>query len=224
MRSLARELGEKAFRSVGWREGTWQRVHSHFLAVRVRPVHYDYWRSGPHAEQWLLLEWPRGAAEPTKFWLSKLPAQTSLAELVRLAKHRWVVERDDLELEQELGLAAPQRALLARLSPSREALYGGRRVPGGRAEPFFPLRARRAAQARGSRAGAVLPAAGQRGWTNVAVSRAGSPHCGNRLLARYSAAYPCCLFCGARRFGWSIMRPSEPKSCFFQLNKATLGG
>lgn len=126
---------------MGWREGTWQRVHSHFLAVRVRPVHYDYWRSEPHAEQWLLLGWPRGAAEPTKFWLSNLPAHASLRELVRLAKHRWVVERDYLEFKQELGLAAPQRALVARLSPSREALYGGRRVPGGRAEPFFPLRA-----------------------------------------------------------------------------------
>ncbi len=43
---------------------------------------------------------PHGA----KFRLSNLPEQTPLAELVRLAKHRWIVERDSLELKQELGL------------------------------------------------------------------------------------------------------------------------
>jgi hypothetical protein len=72
--------------------------------VWVRPAHRDYWRSEPHAEHWLLAEWPRGAEEPTKYWLSNLPAETPLKKLVELAKHRWIVERDYLELKQELGL------------------------------------------------------------------------------------------------------------------------
>ena len=42
--------------------------------------------------------------EPTKYWLSTLPAQTKLTALVRLAKHRWIIERDYEELKQELGL------------------------------------------------------------------------------------------------------------------------
>ncbi len=50
------------------------------------------------------MEWPRGAQEPTKYWLSNLPVETPLKKLVELAKHRWIVERDYLELEQELGL------------------------------------------------------------------------------------------------------------------------
>jgi hypothetical protein len=45
-----------------------------------------------------------GPEEPTKYWLSNLPAETPLRHLVRLAKHRWIVERDYLELKQELGL------------------------------------------------------------------------------------------------------------------------
>jgi SRSO17 transposase len=72
--------------------------------VRVRPAHRDYWQAEPHAEQWLLIEWPRGAPQPTKYWLSNLPEKTSRKALVRFAKHRWVIERDYEELKQELGL------------------------------------------------------------------------------------------------------------------------
>src|SRR5580704_14764102 len=46
----------------------------------------------------------KGAAEPTKYWLSTLPATTSLKSLVKMAKHRWIIERDYEELKQELGL------------------------------------------------------------------------------------------------------------------------
>ena len=52
----------------------------------------------------LLIEWPKEASEPTKYWLSNLPATTSLKSLVKLAKHRWIIERDYEELKQELGL------------------------------------------------------------------------------------------------------------------------
>jgi len=52
----------------------------------------------------LLIEWPAGEREPTKYWLATLPADTRLAELVKLAKHRWIIERDYEELKQELGL------------------------------------------------------------------------------------------------------------------------
>jgi len=104
VRELAIQMGEKALRRVSWREGTKKRLSSRFVAVRVRPAHRDYWRAEPHPELWLLAEWPRGAAEPTKYWLSNLPPETELKELVRWAKHRWIVERDYLELKQELGL------------------------------------------------------------------------------------------------------------------------
>jgi SRSO17 transposase len=33
-----------------------------------------------------------------------LPAETKLSDLLRLAKHRWIIERDYEELKQELGL------------------------------------------------------------------------------------------------------------------------
>jgi SRSO17 transposase len=45
--------------------------------VRVRPSHRDYWRAEPHPEEWLLIEWPEGDTEPSKYWLSTLPAYTS---------------------------------------------------------------------------------------------------------------------------------------------------
>ena len=52
----------------------------------------------------MLIEWPRGEKEPTKYWVSTLPAHTKLKALVKMAKHRWIIERDYQELKQELGL------------------------------------------------------------------------------------------------------------------------
>ena len=46
----------------------------------------------------------RGEAEPTKYWLSTLPADIDFRELVDFAKLRWRIERDYLELKQEVGL------------------------------------------------------------------------------------------------------------------------
>jgi SRSO17 transposase len=49
------------------------------------------------------------ASEPPKYWLSTLPAKTALKPLVKLAKHRWIIERDYEELKQELGLGHYER-------------------------------------------------------------------------------------------------------------------
>jgi len=54
--------------------------------------------------EWLLIEWPAGEAAPTKYWLSTLPANISFRQLVDFTKLRWRIERDYLELKQEVGL------------------------------------------------------------------------------------------------------------------------
>ena len=89
---------------MSWREGTKKRLPSRFVAWRVRPAHHDERRKEPHAEEWLLIEWPAGESEPTKYWLSTFPSDTPPRELVKIAKHRWIIERDYEELKQELGL------------------------------------------------------------------------------------------------------------------------
>jgi SRSO17 transposase len=104
VKALALSLPAHAWKIVTWREGTRQKLQSRFAVVRVRPAHRDQKRSEPYPEQWLLMEWPWGETEPAKYWLSTLPAQTPMTALVRLAKHRWIIERDYQELKQELGL------------------------------------------------------------------------------------------------------------------------
>jgi SRSO17 transposase len=56
------------------------------------------------AEEWLLIEWPAGEAEPTRYWLSTLPETIGFRRLVDLTKLRWRIERDYQELKQEVGL------------------------------------------------------------------------------------------------------------------------
>lgn len=104
VKQLAMSLPSAAFREITWREGTERKLRSRFAAVRIRPAHRDYWKAEPHAEEWLLIEWPRGEAEPTKYWLSSMAGNITLKALVRMAKHRWIIERDYQELKQELGL------------------------------------------------------------------------------------------------------------------------
>jgi len=104
VKELALALPPSAWHDIGWRDGSQRKLRSRFAAVHVRPAHRDYQRAEPHPEEWLLIEWPRGGPEPTKYWLSTLPPETKLRHLVRVAKHRWSIERDYEELKQELGL------------------------------------------------------------------------------------------------------------------------
>jgi hypothetical protein len=70
----------------------------------VRPAHRDTLLTEPRAEEWLLIEWPPGEAEPTKYWFATLPRDVAFECLVDFAKLRWRIERDYQELKQELGL------------------------------------------------------------------------------------------------------------------------
>jgi SRSO17 transposase len=103
-KQLAFSLPASAWKEIGWRQGSQATLRSRFAAVRVRPAHSDYKRTEPYPEEWLLIEWPKKKSEPTKYWLSTLPAKTSMKSLVKMAKHRWIIERDYEELKQELGL------------------------------------------------------------------------------------------------------------------------
>ena len=103
-RELADQLPHKAWKTVRWREGTKGTMRSRFAALRVRPAHRDELRREARPVEWLLIEWPARASEPTKYWLSTVPDEIGLAEIVSLAKIRWRIERDYEELKDELGL------------------------------------------------------------------------------------------------------------------------
>jgi SRSO17 transposase len=104
LKALALRLPAHTWRRVTWREGSQGKLSSRFAAVRVRPAHRDTQRTEPWPEEWLLIEWPEGDAEPAKYWFSNLPGRSSLKRLVRVAKARWWIERDYQDLKQELGL------------------------------------------------------------------------------------------------------------------------
>ena len=103
-KALALGLPEEAWQTVTWREGSADWLISRYARLRVRVAHRDERLDQPRPEEWLLVEWPEGEAEPTKYWLSTLPDDIAFAELVDRAKLRWRIERDYQELKQELGL------------------------------------------------------------------------------------------------------------------------
>jgi len=105
VKELAESLPARRWRTVEWREGTNTKLSSRFAALRVRAAHRDEGHRALRQEQWLLIEWPGSQTEPTKYWLSTLPVDTALVELVRVAKMRWRIERDYQELKQEFGLS-----------------------------------------------------------------------------------------------------------------------
>ena len=104
VKALALSLKPSDYREVAWREGTNSKLSSRFAAVRVRAAHRDTLRGTPRDEEWLLIEWPKVEPEPTKYFLSTLPADISRKKLVAAVKIRWRIERDYQELKQEFGL------------------------------------------------------------------------------------------------------------------------
>jgi SRSO17 transposase len=105
VKELAFAVKRSAWQKVAWREGTNKTLSSRFARVRVRVAHRDYLRTSMREEQWLLIEWPAKEAEPTKYWLSNLPVDTSISDMVNTTKMRWRIEQDYHELKQEFGLS-----------------------------------------------------------------------------------------------------------------------
>lgn len=105
LRDLALTAGQAGVQTIGWREGDRGPLSSRFVALRVRPAN-DAQRQddGVLPQCWLLAEWPDAKADPVKYWLSNLPADTPIATLVAAAKLRWRVEHDYRELKQCVGL------------------------------------------------------------------------------------------------------------------------
>ena len=98
---VARALPPKMWHNITWRQGSSKRLSSRFARVRVHAAHQNRARE----EEWLLIEWLEGEAEPTHYWLSTLPQEISFKQLVSNAMGRWMIERDYEELKSELGLS-----------------------------------------------------------------------------------------------------------------------
>lgn len=104
VKRLAMELPAQAYQTITWREGTNAPLTGRFAAVRVRHAGGNAGKARLRPQQWLLIQWQAGEPEPMKYWLSTLPEDTPLNELVANAHHRWRIERDYQDLKQEFGL------------------------------------------------------------------------------------------------------------------------
>ena len=76
---------------------------------RVRPAAGCYNRKSEAIyripeEEWLIIEWPEGEPDPTKYWLATVSVDLSITERVDMAKLRWRIEQDYEDLKQEVGL------------------------------------------------------------------------------------------------------------------------
>jgi SRSO17 transposase len=104
--AVARQLPPSAWKEVTWRQGTKAPMRSRFARVQVWASHgWQTLAPLPHAAEWLLIEWPNGAQDPTDYWLAELgPKAPGLRRLIRTARARWRIELDYRELKEELGL------------------------------------------------------------------------------------------------------------------------
>jgi SRSO17 transposase len=95
---------QRQFRALTWREGAKGPLRSRWWAGRVQTAWH--WQEGekPGKPLWLLIEWPKDAPEPTKYYLCNLPEDLSRKRLVQMARGRWRVELDYQQMKEELGL------------------------------------------------------------------------------------------------------------------------
>ena len=103
-------LDLQAWRSLTWRRGTKGPLRASFAAVRVRVADGTPTRAGERSHQhlpgdeevWLVGE--RRATGEQKYYLSNLPAVTTLKALAAAIKARWLCEQAHQQLKEELGL------------------------------------------------------------------------------------------------------------------------
>ena len=98
------KLGRRAFRRLTWRVGPGGKLSSRFAFRRVKVAHDDGTDAGDREPMWLMIEWPDGESNPTKFVLTTMPRHMSKKQIVRIVKERWRTERAYEELKGELGL------------------------------------------------------------------------------------------------------------------------
>jgi SRSO17 transposase len=134
VKALALDLPAADWQTISWREGSAGALTSRFARVRVRAAHRDEWRAEPRDEEWLVIEWPEGDAEPAKYWLATpgRSGQTALADRARLPG-----------AETGAGPWALRGTRLARLPSSRHAVHRGLCLPDRRAGEDSPLSCRR---------------------------------------------------------------------------------
>lgn len=103
---VAKDLPKQAWKHITWRQGTQGPMRSRFAQVPVWAAHGGKRPEHPQrVMKWLLIEWPEHAAAPADYWLAQLGGPSlGLRRLVKTARARWRVERDYLELKEELGL------------------------------------------------------------------------------------------------------------------------
>jgi SRSO17 transposase len=108
--SAQQMLTGQRWSTVSWRQGTKGPLRASFAAARVRVADGTPTRAGirshqhlPNEEEvWLIGE--RRSTGEQKYYLSNLPADTSLKTLAATIKTRWVCEQAHQQLKEELGL------------------------------------------------------------------------------------------------------------------------
>src|SRR5258708_20120733 len=100
VKDLALGLRKSAWRTIQWRGGSNEWLSSRFARLRVH-VASSHERTGKPTKEWLLIEWPEGEKEPTKYWLSTLPSSIAFRDLVASATLPCPIDRAHPELQQE---------------------------------------------------------------------------------------------------------------------------
>lgn len=107
--SAQKTLAMATWRTLSWRRGTKGPLKARFAAVRIKVADGPPQRIGdmgqqhlPGEEAWLIGE-HRSNGE-RKYYLSNLPADTSLKRLAGAIKARWICEQAHQQLKEELGL------------------------------------------------------------------------------------------------------------------------
>src|SRR5690349_24758069 len=104
VKALALGLPPASWQATTWREGSAGALTSRFARVRVRAAHRDESRTEPRDEEWLLIEWLEGQAQPAKYSPATLPPDMPFERLVDLAKLLWRIARYYYDPKHALGL------------------------------------------------------------------------------------------------------------------------
>ena len=115
-------LSRETWQKISWRRGTKGRLACLFAARRVRIADGhrmldNRMQCMPGDEVWLVGE--RRSTGEQKYYVSNLPADTTLKMLAATIKARWICEQAHQQLKEELGLDHFERKILDRITSPR---------------------------------------------------------------------------------------------------------
>jgi SRSO17 transposase len=102
--AIAAELSEADWRACSWKAADGKTRRTRLAWIKVYLAHGLRETGGDLEEVWLVVDWPKGEAEPYHYYLAEFKGTPAKARCLSLSRSRWHIEQYFQRSKDDLGL------------------------------------------------------------------------------------------------------------------------